>query len=262
MQKIDNFADLSPQITRQMRRGICTNAFFTPEEYSRAIAEGTLYGEEFDGGLLLLWARDGYDRLSFWLSGTALPFVPRRDTVAEIAFRDRDIALQEVGKGLEQIGFSPLFDRVRLSKKAQESQEYPAEYAAENDLPQVEALLKAGFHPLGGCLPTQSELLLDLKEGRILCRRSAQRDITAILHYAVSKGASKILHLVVVPEARKRGEATALLCALQSITDGRRSTVWTQADNAAAIACYEKFGYTLDGWKARVWQYRTEEQLW
>ncbi len=59
LQKIDNFSDLSPQITRQMRRGVCTNAFYTPAEYSRAIAEGTLYGEELDGGLLLLWARDG-----------------------------------------------------------------------------------------------------------------------------------------------------------------------------------------------------------
>lgn len=262
MQKFDNFAELSPIITRQMRRGICTNAFYTPEEYSRAIAEGKLYGEEFDGGLLLLWAREGYDRLSFWVSGTALPFLPRRDTVAEIAFRDRDIALQEVGRGLENIGFSPLFKRVRLSKKAQPPQEYPAQIAEEADFPQVEALLKASFHPLGGCLPTQGELLCDIKEGRVLCRRDEHHVVTAILHYTVTNGASKILHLTVAPEARKRGEATALLCALQSITAGRRSIVWTQADNAAAIHCYEKFGYTFDGWKAGVWQYRTEEILW
>ncbi len=262
MKRIDNYTDLSLQITRQMRRGICTNAFYTPEEYTRAIAEGKLYGEEFDGGLLLLWARDGYDRLSFWVSGTALPFVPRRDTVAEIAFRERDKALQEVGRGLEHIGFSQLFDRVRLSKKAEASLEYPAQTAEEADFPQVETLLNASFHPLGGCLPTQSELLRDIKEGRVLCRRDELHAVTAILHYAVTNGASKILHLSVAPEARNRGEATALLCALQGITAGRRSIVWTQADNAAAIHCYEKFGYTLDGWKAKVWQYRTEEILW
>ncbi len=126
----------------------------------------------------------------------------------------------------------------------------------------MEALFKACFHPLGGCLPTARELLIDLKEGRVLCRRDAQQNIAAILHYAVTNNAAKILHLAVAPAARKRGEATALLCALQSITGGRRTTVWTQADNAAAIGCYEKFGYALDGWKAGVWQYRTEEILW
>ncbi len=255
MKKIEDYGLLSQWISAQLKAGMCTNAFYTPQDYQKAIAEGSLCGEKWEGGLALLWGRAGYDRLSFWLTDCdgPIPFVPKRTTVLEIAARPKDAKLHEAGKRWEEAGFTPLFERLRLSHGPWEAPEAPWTLAQAADAPAVSSLLAENFHPQAGCLPTQGELLEELEHGHFLCLRDEGGQTVGLLHYLPQGRATKIQHLAVSKALRRTGGGSALLAGYQALSQGKRSMVWTQADNAPALAFYEKHGYTPDGWTSRVW---------
>ena len=59
MQTIESYETLAPLLSRQLRKGVRTNAFSDPDEYRREIAARRLAVQEWDGGLLLLHRRTG-----------------------------------------------------------------------------------------------------------------------------------------------------------------------------------------------------------
>lgn len=262
MQKIDDYTALSARISGQMKRGLCTNAFFPRDVWEREIAAGRLFSEDWPGGLAVVTAREGYDRLSFWLTEpeAPIPITLRRPTVLEIAARPKDTALLAAGSAWERYGFAPLLSRIRLARGVWEAPEVPVDFASPGDFPAISQLLRDTFHPMGGCIPTPEELLHELSEGRFLCVRDDRGIPAGLLHFHTERRAAKIQHLAVRPELRRQGCARALLAAFGHVTGGVRSVVWTQADNAPAIAFYKACGFAADGWAARVWLYKKEEE--
>lgn len=254
MRKIDDYAELERLICAQMKRGMSTNAFYSREDFERAISAGSLRAESWAGGLALAFDRGDYDRLSFWMTDTLAPIgitLPRR-TVLEIAARPKDENLWAADRAWERFGFEPLFDRVRLSHPAWEAPEAPLDAAGPDDMDAVSALLRANFHPLGGCIPTPDELMRELSEGRFLCIRDEEGAPAAILHYSEERRAANIRHLCVRDDFRRRGCAKTLISAFAFRTGGKRATVWTGADNMPAIRLYRSCGYETDGRTSRV----------
>ncbi len=258
MQKIERYEALSRQISAQLKRGMCTNAFYSPEEYAEAIAAGDLYARGLPAGLALLWSRGDYDRLCFWLTDLDAPINIEfsRPTVLEIASRPRDMNLHRAGALWENVGFAPLFGRVRLSHPAWTPPEAEIDLAGTADVAPIQTLLQESFHPMAGCLPNRAELLRALSGGQILCLRDEAGIAAGLLHFSATQKAAKIHHLAVRRDLRRQGGARALFAAFQSLTGGIRSTVWTQADNAPALAFYQNVGYLPDGWASKVWLYK------
>lgn len=258
MQRINDYDVLSELIARQMKRGLCTNAFYSREEYEREINAGRIFAQSWPSGLAVIADRGDYDRLSFWLTDleAPIPIELRRTTVLEIAARPKDLGLSAAGDQWEAYGFKPLFGRIRLAHSAWDAPKVPVDTADAQDLEEITSLMLTSFHPIAGCIPTKEELLRELTLGNILCIRDDSGKPAAMLHYSENRNAAKLQHLTVRQDHRRQGYASALFSAFQSRTKGKRSVVWTQADNLPAIAFYKFCGYQADGWTSKVWLYQ------
>ena len=239
MEKVTRLEDLRPLLDAQLQRGVCTNAFFTPEEYGDLIARNALSCEVWEGGLALLVHRGDYDRLYFYLHGELKPITLTRPTVLEIAYRPKDLALQDAGTQWEKIGFQRRLTRVRLCRPAVKPA-LAAELARPEEYPQVLALMEDCFDHRMGCIPTLDEL------SHVLCLR--KNGICAILHYKEGRQ-NTVAHLAVRADCRRQGYGTRLLSMLEE----KRTLVWTGQDNLPGIKLYEAAGFTPESWRSGVW---------
>jgi ribosomal protein S18 acetylase RimI-like enzyme len=72
--------------------------------------------------------------------------------------------------------------------------------------------------------------------------------LSAVAHSRLAPGEAYVEELGVLPDARRRGIATALLAACEE--EARRHsrtcmTLWVTSDNRAAIALYERRGFRV-----------------
>lgn len=89
------------------------------------MAGGTLTAQETPAGLLLLRDRGDHTRLHFFLEDLSVPLGAALPdpTVTEVAYRPRDKGLREAVDYLIEQGFTPLFERLRLSPSGRERRE-------------------------------------------------------------------------------------------------------------------------------------------
>lgn len=259
MQTIHSYEALAPLLSRQLRRGVRTNAFTSPDEYRREIAAGRLAVLEWEQGLLLFHRREGFWRLNFYLHELALPALAFTEPVVlEIAHRAQDRPMQEAAEFWQEQGFRPLFERVRMQRPAMPAPEAMApgvRPARPDDQAAVQALLDSYYDRTLGCLPTAGELAQDLKAGAVLCAEDAVGQLSGMLHLALGRTSTEMRHFVVRAECRRQGVAQRLFDSYQAHTQGKRSLVWVLVDNRPAVTMYEKNGFHTDGWTSTVLYY-------
>ena len=255
MQPLTDYRAASRLVMAQLRPGVLTNNFMTKADYQREIAAGTLFYQEFAGGLLLFCRRDGFSKFYYYLQDAAiLPPLP-----------DNEVLMAEqvcpphsgnaAGSWLERQGFAPCLRRIRL---AREAGAFPnsgtARPAYPEEAAQIDALLRASFDARTGCLPSESELQAAIAAGQMLCTTAPDGSVTGVLHHRPARGATELRHLAVAPAWRRQHLAQALFSCYMAQTAGQKSLVWVREDNAPALGFYTHCGYRPDGWSAQVYE--------
>ena len=232
--------------------GGVTNGLPAAEVLKRETSAGTLAWEQLPEGILLLRQRADHQLLNFLLTapGALARWIPERNTVLELPWNDRSPELRQLGETLIERGWMLLLRRVRLTRKGALLPEIPDSVreirAAEApDRAAVLEILERCFSPLTGCLPTPEGLA---QEQAVLLPGGT-------LHYRRQGNTTELRHLAVLPEARGKGLARALIAAYLEREGQRLSRVWTGADNETALHLYGSFGYVPDGWHSLVLYY-------
>ena len=118
--KLTDYAALAQLASAHLRPGVRANTMVSQTEYGASLAGGTLTAQETPAGLLLLRDRGNHTRLHFFLEDLSVPLGAALPdpTVTEVAYRPRDKGLREAVAYLIEQGFTPLFERRRLSRPA------------------------------------------------------------------------------------------------------------------------------------------------
>ena len=252
MNRAESYAALAPLLSAQLRRGVVTNCFLSPEDWRREIEAGLFY-EEGDGFLLLLRQRAGYRLLNFYLHPGATLRLPEQDCplVTELACREKDLeAMRRAQDALCALGFAEVFRRLRRTRAAL-SDPVGSESPDEAAFGEVRSFLSGQFDPLTGCIPPDGVLRQALDAGQLLCLTDAH-GIAGLLHYAPGRAQCELRHLAVRADCRRMGLAQRLLDMLAVRTGGQKCAVWARAGNTPAEAFYEKNRFQPDGWSSVV----------
>lgn len=264
MAVLTDYESLSQLVTLHIRRGVMANTIVSQAEYAPALAAGTLTTQETPAGLLLLRDRGDHTRLYFYLNDLSAPltYPLPSPTVTEVAFRPRDTGLQQAILYLQEQGFSPVFQRIRLSRPAGEAPEpdRPLYTPGPADAPRVLAFLRETFSPLTGCLPTEDELREILSHGHILALEEAGA-LTGLLHFSLEGRTGEIRHLAIRADLRGTGRTRPLLAGYLQAVGGTKSIVWTRQDALDAQAAYHHFGFLPDGRHSAVLCYTEKEGI-
>lgn len=250
MDKITDFAALRAAQSACLRPGLVTNCVLPAQALRELCESGRLFAERADGGLFLL-ARGTVDRLYFYVTdSTAAPRLALPEgTVCEYPYANAP-ALPE--NWFAALGFGRVFTRERRTRPAGEA---PAEPLPCEGISAQAALeiLSACFLRDTGCIPSLPELELAAREERLL---GAVQDgaPAAVLHARPDRGAMELRHLAVLPDARGRGLASALVREFCARFGAQTCRVWAAQDNAAARRIYEQNGFLPDGRMAQVWR--------
>lgn len=251
MKTVSRYEELAPLISAQFRRGVRTNAFFDRGELERLIGRGELCAQSTPAGLLLLVRRPDFSRLHFYLNDLSAPLVAELPgaVVCEIAFRPRDTGLQEAADWLCAQGFSPLLSRVRLSRApgAAPAPEFPLRTPEDGERGRLWSFLQEMFDPLTGCVPTLEEFESD----RCLFLEGGAEP-AGLIHFVRGRRGGEIRHLAVHPDRRGRGLSRQLIAGCLQALEGGPCTVWTGADNTAALRAYGAMGFQADDWRSAV----------
>lgn len=254
MERIEDFAALSPLLTAQLKPGVYTNHLMAPGDYDREIAAGlTVF--PFPGGLWLRRSRAGHGLYTFyWQRGAELCPPPAAEAaVTEIVWRPgKEARALEAVARLEAAGWRVLFRRSRWERPA-----CPAEGAGAYGCPDpsqadaVLAFLREQFDPLTGCLPNRADLEVQLAAGEAVAAWD-QAGLCGLLHFQTGRTSSEIRHLAVRADQRRNGLASGLLNAYLIKTGGAKSLVWARQGNGPAEGFYQSRGYRPDGWQSAV----------
>ena len=71
MKQVKSYEALAPLLSAQLRRGVVTNCALSAGDWQREIESGSLYTQDWEGGLLLLRRREGHALLQFYLQAGA-----------------------------------------------------------------------------------------------------------------------------------------------------------------------------------------------
>ena len=255
MERIDRYETLADLASRHMTKGVRANTMVSQAEYGRAVATGSLLVQETPAGLLLARDRGDHFRFNFYLNditgplGNALP----SPAVTEVAYRPRDLGLQEAVTYLQDQGFALLFERIRMSRPAglPEEETAPVHTAQPQEAQAVMAFLRENFSLLTGCLPNEEELAEDLDQGRVILLKEEEA-ILGLLHFSFDGKSGEIRHLAVREDQRGKGLTQPLIAGFLRAIDGGKSTVWLRADFPPAQAAYGRMGFTPDGRRSAV----------
>lgn len=255
MKTMDRYEDLAQLATAHMTKGVRANTMVSEAEYGRAVEAGTLSAQSTPAGLCILRDRGDHHRLNFYLNDLTAPLAADlpSPTVTEVAYRPRDMGLQEAVTYLQAQGFSLLFERIRMSRPAGET-DVPAEGvipAGESDQTAVAVFLQNNFSSLTGCLPNAEELTEDVRAGHILLLKEGA-DLLGLLHFSWDGKSGEIRHLAVREDRRGQGLTSPLIAAFIKTIGGAKSAVWLRDGFPAAQAAYTKLGFTPDGRRSAV----------
>ena len=253
MKRIESSGELYDGINKILAKSssVCTNFFLPQEETEKSLANGDLFVHLTDSGILIYRRRETYYRTYFYLADPEHPVIGEPDlpAVLEIPYRDRDMTAKNAVCGFAETGFTPLFYRIRMTRRGSETDGQPAVISARPEQSDaLKVLFRENFHPYAGCIPNEKELTDEIAAGHIL----TDMNTSGLLHFTESRTGSELRHLAVAQSMRNRGIAGGLVQTYLSLCGNKKSTVWVREDNEPAIRTYEKFGYKADGMKSAV----------
>ena len=260
MKPVTEYRQVSAKIMAALKPGRLCNLVLSKNSYLSEIEGKTLFYHEFAQGLLLFRRRDGFWRMQYSIDPQcSLPPLPEGVVVAEQAFRSSENPC--VPAVFAKAGFTLALQRVRLSREPGNCPVAPPpELAKEADVPAIDRLLARCFDRSTGCLPTDAELTDAIIGGRVFCTRFPDGSPSGVLHTEQGRTALEIRHLAVDEPARGQGVGSALLAGMLAREGEKKITVFTGADNTAALALYQKCGFVPDGtsslvvWKGSEWK--------
>lgn len=220
------------------------------------IARGLLWAECCDDNAYLLEGKDGFYRLYYYLNDLDAGDKPRfpGDVVTEILYRsavsypDAEVAF------LERMGFKPNLVRDQYAAVYQDlapARDYKeVTVRPALDLGEVQwacRLFNAMFDRYSGDFIPESACDALLADGSILVAVDLDGNTLGALHQTIERNVAWISHVAVVPAARGHHVGAALLDAFverNHTSDKSRYMLWVQQQNNAAVAMYQKKGFT------------------
>lgn len=258
MKKIEHIAQLSPLINAQFRRGVMTNAPFSPDAYQAELNAGALYAQEIPGGLLLLCRREGFDQLHFYLQPDAdlSQWSPARTTVAEILSKPANPNGQRLDTLWTGAGFYKQLVRQRMTctelTHSGFLEGYTVREAGQSEISTVLELLNRHYDRRTAYIPTREDLCRDIENGNVVLALAGETPV-GVLHMTKNRAATELRHVAVEPDHRGKGLAGAMAARYQSRHVVPTYQLWVAQDNGPALRLYEKLGFKPDGWTSTVW---------
>jgi len=261
MVRLEDYSQASKLAFSYIKPGVLTNHVMTADEYRADIEAGALFAYTWPGGLLFLRGRGGYHLLSYYLNDlSSLPDceLPGNTTI-EIGYKPfgAGAAAQVIGFW-ERVGFRHKFERVRLTRPPgaadtpRLNRPFTIAPAAPIDAGACYELMKAGFDPITGHIPTLYEVEASIRDGCILCLNDSSGVICGLLRF-ISRAAFVEIRQMAVSEAmRGQGLANSLLNAFIEKCGDRKCTVWARDGYLPAIRAYNSAGFAADGWRSGV----------
>lgn len=239
-----------------------SNCFFLPATVKQKIAEGKLFYEWADNGLLLFDDCTDFYRCYYCLHDLANPEPLQldRDAVIEFPYNESLTEKQkrEIGQ-ISMLGFhlgreSGLMTAIpeQIVRQEPEHQRGLVSKAVQADAEQVLELIHRSFDPLFAFIPDWDEMAIAISDGRVFVIRNSERAVIATLHSGFEKGIAIIHHVAVAPNARGNGYGKALIKAYHDNYIGRTSRFqhWVDLHNRVAVNIYLGLGYEFGVRKA------------
>ena len=237
-----------------------TNCVLLAENIRQKIIRRELYYLQLNNGLLILDRQDGFYRSYYYLDGhesnKRLDF--DRPIVIEMPYTKELTEKQILQiKIIRSMGFrlgresGMMFSLSEHIKLRQSEHKEICTFANQEDIMQIDALLKAYFDPLFAFLPSQEELNAAIKEKRAFVIRNSG-GVAAVLICGNERNAVSIKQLVVDSAHRGKGFGKTLMQAYHAryINEVGSFWHWVDMNNNVAIDMYKKFGYQFNYRKA------------
>jgi GNAT superfamily N-acetyltransferase len=255
MEQLTDIAQYHGIVERYRRPGCLSNDYLQTRAEG-LIARGQLEALCFDDNAYLLEHKDGFRRLYYYLNdldaNDKLQF--QGDVVTEILYRgavsypDAEVAF------LERMGFERNLVRDQYAAVYRDlvpAGNYPeVNVRPARDIDEVQwacQMFNAMFDRYSGdYIPEESYGDL-LAADSILMAVDNKGDRVGALHQTLERNVTWISHVAVVPAARGQHVGAALVDAFverNHVTDKSRYMLWVQQHNTAAVAMYEKKGFT------------------
>lgn len=238
-----------------------TNCFFMPAAIRQKTADGTLFYENTDGGLLLLDDIVDFYRCYYYLSESVEPKPVHLDKQAVIEFpftgelNEKQLAqiekIEAMGFHLGRESGMMTCQGDKIIKRTIQQSDFTVETASENDAQKVFDLITGTFNPLYSFLPKLSELHDIIAEGRVLAIHCGS-DLAAALISSVEKKSAIINQVAVDPVYRGKGLGKLIVQAYHDKYMAEIPTFqhWVDLNNTPAVNMYKSFGYEFSLRKA------------
>lgn len=243
-------------IVERYRRPGCLSNDYLQARAAELIARGQLKALCLEENTYLLEAKDGCHRLYYYLNdlqahdsldfhGPMVTEILYRSSAqhpdAEVAFLERmgferNLVHDQYAAVYKDLAPAGIYDEVAV-RPAVELDEVQWSSRLFNDM----------FDPYSGdFIPEQLHESL-FEAGSILVAVDALGNSVGALHQTVERNVAWISHVAVVPAARGRHVGKALVddfVERNHATEKSRYMLWVQQQNTAAVAMYEKKGFT------------------
>lgn len=259
------------EIVRQYNRKGCVANDYIQMEVASLIACGALYEQcEANNAFLFVRKSVGF-RMYYYLNDfSSMPMLANENYEVELLHRtmvgvpEREVAY------LLRLGFSKAQLRVQLAGVCSKMTPSVGKYVGfevgfardEQEVGAAAELFNSLFDPLTGEHVSVDEYSRLLNERQIIVARDADGAFLGAAHVRKAGRVTELVHLAVVPAARRRGVGRALCdYMVERCKDDEKSrfVLFTQADNEKALSLYQGKGFVLTGKASRSMVRRSDE---
>jgi len=245
-----------------------SNCYLLPDAIERYTRKGRMTWQSNANGIIFLCEQSDFFHLYFYLNEPLIPEVVfsfaelHKPVVLDFVVLSGE--LSENQRLLESYwsaaGFKfykqysryfldfPEGERSDLYKIRIDPKRYELGRVTLEEIPAVEALWHANLDPYSMALPAGEEMEEQVRNGKVLCVRTKDGQVAAVTRPEIHKKTATNWNLVVDPQHRGQGLASALKYVVYiEHPEVKRMYAWMDDDNAPMIAIDVAIGYQADG---------------